>query len=84
MTDIVTRLRDAGQQLLEPGSSHELCTVLIDDVELPIYANAPQTLREALAAGRAHGDNTFIVYEGENWSFDRFFEQVQLQQAVGQ
>ena len=76
MTDIVTRLRDAGQQLLQPGSSHELCTAVINDVEVPVYANAPQTLREALAVGRAHGDQTFIVYEDEVWSFDNFFEQV--------
>lgn len=76
MTDIVTRLRDAGQQLLQAGSSHERCTAVISDVEMQVYANAPQTLREALAAGRAHGDNTFIVYEAETWSFSDFFDQV--------
>jgi len=73
MTDIVNRLREAGEQLLQPGASHELTTAEVNGTELRVYKNAPQTLREALDAGRAHGDKPFIVYEGEQWSFNRFF-----------
>jgi long-chain acyl-CoA synthetase len=73
MTDIVTRLREAGAQLLQVGGPHELNTVMIDGVSMPVYASAPQTLREALDAGRAHGDKTFVVYEAESWTFCQFF-----------
>jgi long-chain acyl-CoA synthetase len=75
MADIVTRLREAGEQLLQVGGPHELNTVMIDGVSMPVYASAPQTLREALDAGRAHGDKTFVVYEGESWTFSQFFAQ---------
>ena len=76
MSTIIQRLREAEQQLLRPGSLHELSTTRIDDTEMPVYANAPTTVREALAAGRDHGEATFIVYEGERWSFKHFFDQV--------
>jgi long-chain acyl-CoA synthetase len=75
MVDIVTRLREAGDLLLQTGGSHELSTVAINGIEMPVYTRAPQTLREALDTGRAHGDKTFLVYEGEKWTFDHFFEQ---------
>jgi len=75
MTDIVTRLAEAGDALLAPGASHELRTERIDGREMRVYANAPRTLRDALAAGRVHGDRDFVVYGGERWSFDRFFRE---------
>ena len=75
MNDIVTRLQQAGQQLLQTGGSHELSTASINGVDLRVYANAPQTLREALDAGRIHGDKVFIAYEGEHWTFARFFSE---------
>lgn len=37
------------------------------------YKNAPTNLREAIDAGRQHGDAEFIVYEDERWSFNRLF-----------
>ena len=76
MSDIVTRLREAGEQLLQTGGSHELTTATIDGIELRVYKNAPATLREALDAGRAYGDKVFIVYEEEQWTFQRFFAEV--------
>jgi acyl-CoA synthetase (AMP-forming)/AMP-acid ligase II len=76
MSTIVTRLREAGDQLLQSGSSHELTTVAVNGVDLRVYRNAPASLRDALGAGREHGDKAFIVYEGERWTFRKFFEQV--------
>jgi long-chain acyl-CoA synthetase len=73
MSDILTRLQQASDLLLQSDGSHRITTALIDGVELRVYANAPSSLREAMNAGRVHGDKTFIVYEGERWSFDRFF-----------
>jgi acyl-CoA synthetase (AMP-forming)/AMP-acid ligase II len=73
MSNILTRLQEASDLLLQDGGSHQVTTTLVEGTELRVYANAPATLREALDAGRAHGDKTFIIYEGESWSFDRFF-----------
>ena len=73
MSDIVTRLKEATGQLLQPGSPYELGTAVVNGAELPVYVNAPATVREALDEGRAHGDGIFVVYEGERWSFDRFY-----------
>jgi long-chain acyl-CoA synthetase len=75
MTDTIERLLAAGQQLTQAGASHELTTVSIGDQTYTAYVNAPQTLREALAAGRAHGDKTFLVFEAERWTFTRFFNE---------
>jgi len=40
------------------------------------FASAPADLVQLLQAGRAHGDKTFLVYEGRRLSFDEFFHQV--------
>ncbi len=34
-----------------------------------VFTAAPPNLRYAYAAARAHGDRTYVVYEGERWSF---------------
>jgi len=34
-----------------------------------VFTAAPPNLRYAYAAARAHGDRTYLVYEGERWSF---------------
>jgi len=38
-----------------------------------MYRHAPTTWVELFAPGRAHGDKTFLVYEGERISYDEFF-----------
>ena len=52
------------------------------------FVNAPTDLVQLLEAGRAHGDKTFMVYEGRRLSFDEFFSQAdslasQLQSHYG-
>jgi len=76
MSGIAEKLREAGLQLLQPGASHELVTTEINGIPMPTYLRAPANLREALDSGRAHGDKTFVVYQGERYTFDQFFEQV--------
>ena len=41
-----------------------------------MYRNAFRTLPELIAAGRLHGDKEFMVYEGDRWSFNRFYQAV--------
>lgn len=64
-----TAYREAIAQLTGPGAPYEIETV----DALRRYKSAPTTLREALDAGRAHGDGEFAVYEDERWTFNRLF-----------
>jgi acyl-CoA synthetase (AMP-forming)/AMP-acid ligase II len=73
-----TAYRDAIAQLTGPGAPFEIETV----DGLRRYRNAPKTLREALDAGRAHGEAEFAIYEGERWSFNRLFAEADAASAA--
>ncbi|TNF33982.1 MAG: long-chain fatty acid--CoA ligase [Gammaproteobacteria bacterium] len=60
-------------QFTAPGAPWELDRLTLHGHEYTIYKNAPATLRALTDAGRNHGDNPFIVYEGERLSFNQFF-----------
>ena len=62
--------------LTAPGAPFEMETVTIRGVPTRVWKNAPPTLRHVLAAGRAHRDKTFLVYEDERASFDAFHRAV--------
>ena len=62
--------------LTAPGALFEMETVSVRGVPTRSWVNAPPTLREVLAAGRAHGEKTFLVYEDERVSFDAFHRAV--------
>lgn len=65
----------ACQQLTEPGSEFELTTLDLGGLSYPAFRHCPKNMVELMAAGRAHGDAIAIVYEGEVWSFDDFYQQ---------
>lgn len=52
-----------------PGSPFEITEREIEGRRLKVFANLPESLREAFAGARLHGDKTFLVYEDETWSF---------------
>lgn len=60
----------------EPGTRLELTTATIRGVEMQVFKNSPQHLGQLFDAARGYGDRTFIVYEGETWSFAKVMEQV--------
>jgi len=62
--------QEAMAQLTASGAPFELAG---DEAGGRWYLNAPPDLREALAAGRDHGDREFLVYEGERRSFADLF-----------
>jgi long-chain acyl-CoA synthetase len=66
-------LRAAAEQLTAPGAPFELKDCSVNGITMRCYANAPSTLREALDAGRAHGDKTAITYEDERYTCTEFF-----------
>ena len=50
MSDIVTRLKEATEQLLQPGSPYELGTAVVNGAELPGLCQCPG--HRARGAGR--------------------------------
>jgi long-chain acyl-CoA synthetase len=56
-----------------PGAPFELTEVMVGGRTMKAYRNAPRTLVEWIDAGRAHGAKEFIAYQGDRWSYDRFF-----------
>jgi long-chain acyl-CoA synthetase len=74
--DFDARLALIQSQMTAPGAPFELEWVEQGGQKLAAYARACKTLPELIQSGRVHGDKPFIVYQGDNWSFTRFFAQV--------
>ena len=72
----VMSLEQIAARLTAPGAPFEMETVTIRGVPTRTWKNAPPTLREVLAAGRAFGERDFLVYEDERASFDAFHRAV--------
>jgi long-chain acyl-CoA synthetase len=58
--------------LTQPGSPLEMDEAVIRGVRTRVWKNAPPTIRDLLAAGRVHGDKTFLVYEDDRATFETF------------
>lgn len=76
MSDIAATLSESAQQLTTAGAPYELAEQTINGIDYRLYSQAPATMKELLDAGRVHGDASFLVYEDEEWSFNRFYQQV--------
>ncbi len=63
---------EAHALLTAPGSPFEMDEAVIRGVKTRVWKNAPPSLRELLAFGRAHGDKTFLVYENDRATFETF------------
>ena len=74
MNDIAKRLQACTEQLCQVGAPFEICSST--DSGLREYKNAPATMRELVDAGRAHGEQEFLVYQQERLSFTQFFDKV--------
>ena len=60
---------EAAARVTAAGQPMEIVDQTIADVTYKVFKNAPPTLRAVFATARARGDQTFLVYEGERWSF---------------
>jgi long-chain acyl-CoA synthetase len=60
---------EAAARVTGPGQPLEVGEQTIGGVTYKVFRNAPPTLREIFATARGRGDQTFLVYEGERWSF---------------
>lgn len=72
-TDILSALKGAVTQLTSDGAPFELIDRQVDGVPLRCFKQAPTTLRDALAEGRAHGEKVCVTYEDQRFSFDDLF-----------
>ncbi len=59
-------------QLTARGAPYELAR---DKTGCRYYVQAPDTLPQAVAVARNHGDREFLVYEGERRSFNRLLDE---------
>lgn len=62
--------------LTAPGERFETAEVDIGGVTYTVFRNAPPSLREIVASTRARGDDVFLVYEDERWTFTQFADAV--------
>jgi acyl-CoA synthetase (AMP-forming)/AMP-acid ligase II len=69
-------LAEAEAALTAPGAPFEMETVVIRGIPTRVWKNALPNLAELARAGRAHGERTFGVYEGERVSFAAWFRAV--------
>jgi long-chain acyl-CoA synthetase len=59
-----------------PGERFETTTVDVRGTPTTVFRHAPASLRAVFAAARAQGDETFLVYEDERWSFTEVMARV--------
>ena len=67
---------DAIARITAPGERFELAEVPIRGVPTKVFRHAPATLRDIFGSARGRGDETFLVYEDERWTFTAVMEQV--------
>jgi len=72
----MTSYQEAAAQLTAPGARFETERITVGGVELTAFKHAPPSLRELFASARERGDQTFLVYEDERWSFADTMRQV--------
>ena len=68
--------QEANAAVTAPGQIFELIDAEIRGVKMQVFKNAPAHLGQVFAGARGHGDKTFLVYEGETWTFTQAMDQV--------
>lgn len=76
MSEIKAKLEESWAQLTGPEAPWATGKETIDGVDYTTYTNAPKTLKELIDAGRAHGDNEFLIFEDDRLSFNQYFAKV--------
>lgn len=63
-------------QLTAQGAPFELATVDTPKGLFTVYKNAPSSLVDVIRQSRREDDACFMVYEGNRWSYQRFYAHV--------
>jgi long-chain acyl-CoA synthetase len=67
---------EACRRVTAPGAPFETIEQDVMGVRRTLFRNAPNSLRDIVLAAARRGDDTFLVYEDERWSFERFGREV--------
>jgi long-chain acyl-CoA synthetase len=67
---------EACRLVTAPGAPFETVEQDVMGVPRTLFRNAPLSLREVVVGASQRGDATFLVYEDERWSFERFGREV--------
>ena len=73
MTQAIQLALQARAQLTAPGAPFEVIDCPVGGGVERRYRNAFPTLPALLAASRVHGDQPYIRYQDQTWTFNRFF-----------
>ncbi len=65
----LSQLKSIAAAHMAPGKPLEVETVTIDGLDLSVFAHAPKNLGELYKLGLEAGDQTFLVYQQERFSF---------------
>lgn len=76
MSEFTKPYHDAVAQLTAPTAPFEVMTETVAGVPLRAFKNAERSLGQFLATGRNHGDALFLQYQGDSWTYQRFFDAV--------
>ena len=68
-------MREAIAAVSAPGQPFELTEGVLNGVDYRVFKNCPPTLRQFFESARGL-EETFLVYEGEEWSFDEVMQEV--------
>ena len=69
ISDDLDKLKTIAATHMGPGAALETETVTIDGQELSVFAHVPKNLGELYKLGLEFGDQTFLVYQNERFSF---------------
>ena len=61
--------RNAVEMVTAPGAFLELTTIEVGGHELKAYQHAPGSMRDLWLLGQGYGDQEYVVYGNERWTF---------------
>jgi long-chain acyl-CoA synthetase len=76
MLHVIDHLRAAWDELTAPGAPFATSDIEVRGVPMRVIDSAPPNLRAVWEASAAHGDNDYIVYEDERYTYADVHAQV--------
>lgn len=67
---------EACSRVTEPGAPFEVIEAEVLGVPRRLFRNAPASLREVVLTASGRGEDVFLVFEDERWTFERFGREV--------